>query len=354
LVDLEQQCPVDLLPDRSAETLTTWLQEHPGSEIITRDRSDQYAKGATAGAPHAIQIADRWHLIRNWADVVERVLKRHHIALRQVQLVIPLAEQATAATLLPPKSVNRQRHYAEERRELARQIRLERWTTIRDRHAKGVAFTDIARELRLDYKTIRKYAYATECPHLKAYPPRQRLVAPYEPYLRARWAEGCRNGKQLYREIVAHGFPGSRTLVARVVAHFRRDEGLSMPWLPKLARQKPLLPRDGVTLILQRPDVRTADEYTALEQLRQVHVELDHLVALSERYTAMFRNRQAAAFDPWTQDAQASPTKEIRQFVRNLRNDEAAIRAALEHSWSNGQVEGVRRVTRMCISPAGR
>jgi transposase len=237
LVDLEQHRPIDLLPDRSAETLTTWLQEYPGSEIITRDRSDQYAKGAKAGAPDAIQVADRWHLIRNWAEVVERVLTRHHVALRQVQLVTPVAEQASAATLLPPKRVNRQRHYAEERRELARQERLERWTTIRDRHAKGVAFTDIARELRLDYKTVRKYAYATECPHLKAYPPRQRLVAPYEPYLRARWAEGCRNGKQLYREIVAHGFPGSRTLVARVVAHFRRDEGLSMPWLPKLASE---------------------------------------------------------------------------------------------------------------------
>lgn len=72
----------------------------------------------------------------------------------------------------------------------------------------------------------------------------------------------------------------------------------------------------------------------------QVHAELDHQVTLSERYLVMLRNRQASAFDPWTQDAQASPTKEIRQFVHNLRNDEAANRAALEHTWSNGQVEG--------------
>lgn len=287
--------------------------------------------------------------------MVERVLKRHQVALRQVQLVIPLAEQAPAATLLPPKSVNRQRKYAEERRELARHVRLERWMIVRERHAKGMAFTDIARELRLNYATVRKYAYATECPHAKAYPPRQRLVAPYEPYLRARWAEGCRNGKQLYREIVTHGFPGSRVLVAKVVAQFRRDEGLSLPWMPKLARHKPLLPRDGVNLILQRPGNRSAEERTALAQLRQLHPELDQLVALSERYTAMFRTRQATGFDPWMMDAHASSTKEIRQFVRNLRNDEAAIRAALEHVWSNGQVEGqVHRLKLIKRSMYGR
>lgn len=281
LVDLEQHHPVDLLPDRTAETLTAWLQEHPGAEIITRDRSDQYAKGATVGAPDAIQIADRWHLIRNWADVVERVLKRHHLALRQVQLVTALPEKATAATLLPPKTVNRRRKYAEERRERARQERLERWTTIRDQHAKGAALTDIARELRLNYKTVRKYAQATECPHMKAYPPRQRLIAPYEPYLRARWTEGCRNGVQLYREIAAHGFTGSRVLVSMVVAQFRRDEGLSLPWLPAVTRQKPLLPRDGVNLILQRPADRTFEEQTALEELRVLHTELHDLVTVS-------------------------------------------------------------------------
>lgn len=355
LVDLEQHCPVDLLPDRTAETLTAWLQEHPGAEIITRDRSDQYAKGATVGAPDAIQIADRWHLIRNWADVVERVLKRHHVALRQVQLVTPLPQEATAATLLPPKSVNRRRKYAEERRERARQERLERWTTIRDRHAKGAALTDIARDLRLNYKTVRKYAHATECPHMKAYPPRQRLVAPYEPYLRARWAEGCRNGKQLYREIVAHGFMGSRVLVSKVVAQFRRDEGLSLPWLPMVTRQKSLLPRDGVNLILQRPADRTSEEQTALDELRALHTELDALVMLSERYTAMLRERQAAVFEQWVSDAQRSVSKEAGQFVHQLCKDEAAVRAALTYPWSNGQVEGqVHRLKLIKRSMYGR
>jgi len=340
LVDLEAHRVVDLLPDRMAQTLTAWLQRHPGVAIISRDRSEQYATGATAGASHAVQVADRWHLLRNWAEVAKRVLKHHQAALRHVQLVTPLSDNMTAATLLPPKSVNRRRKYAEARRAQAQRERAERWTTIRDLHAKGAALTDIARALRLNYKTVRKYARAAECPQMNPYPPRQRLLAPYEPYLRARWTEGCRNGVQLFREIKAHGFTGSRVLVSIFVAQLRRDEGLSSPWLPKLARQQPLTPRDAVNLILQRPQERSTEEHLALDQMRTLHADIDLLVGLSERYAQMICNRQHDIFDAWMTDAQASQLAEVRQFARNVRNDEGAVRAALTYDWSNGQVEG--------------
>ncbi len=86
LVDLEARRVVDVLPERSSTTFAEWLEEHPGVTIISRDRGEQYATGGALGAPGAVHVADRWHLIRNWADVSERVLKRHQTALRQIQL----------------------------------------------------------------------------------------------------------------------------------------------------------------------------------------------------------------------------------------------------------------------------
>ncbi len=83
LVDLERRKPVDLLDDRSTESFARWLTEHPGVEIITRDRSEIYAEGARQGAPDAVQVADRWHLLKNVGDVVERVLHRHRPALEE-------------------------------------------------------------------------------------------------------------------------------------------------------------------------------------------------------------------------------------------------------------------------------
>jgi transposase len=75
--DLERHCVVDLLPDRQSQTVTEWLRAHAPPEIISRDRAGAYAEASRLGAPHAIQVADRFHLLRNLREAVERVLTRH-------------------------------------------------------------------------------------------------------------------------------------------------------------------------------------------------------------------------------------------------------------------------------------
>lgn len=83
LVDLERRRPIDLLPDREAETLSAWLKAHPSVEVVTRDRSKTYASGISDGAPTAVQVADRWHLLKNLREALEKLLKRQLQLKRQ-------------------------------------------------------------------------------------------------------------------------------------------------------------------------------------------------------------------------------------------------------------------------------
>lgn len=83
LVDLERRLPIDLLPNREAETLSAWLRAHPGIEIITRDRSKTYANAIIDGAPTVIQVADRWHLLKNLCEALGKLLKRQFQQKRQ-------------------------------------------------------------------------------------------------------------------------------------------------------------------------------------------------------------------------------------------------------------------------------
>ncbi len=82
LVDLEKRKPIDLLPDREAETLCQWLKQNPEIEIVSRDRGGTYIEGATTGAPQAKQVADRWHLLKNATEVFEKTISRNYAKLR--------------------------------------------------------------------------------------------------------------------------------------------------------------------------------------------------------------------------------------------------------------------------------
>lgn len=96
LVDLEQRRVIDLLPDREAATLAAWLRHHPGVEVVSRDRSPTYAAAIDEGAPGAVQVADRFHLLMNVREVLEKVMMRQNRLLRSRSLAAPASTAPSA------------------------------------------------------------------------------------------------------------------------------------------------------------------------------------------------------------------------------------------------------------------
>jgi len=208
LVDLERNEVVELLPDRKADTLSRWLQQHPGVEIIARDRASAYAEGARDGAPAAVQVADRWHMLRSLGMAVRQAVERHQGAARQVASEITVApcaadvlpEPATVAeplvTVAPASEVlgptKRQADFAEATR----------------LSEAGASISCISRLLGVDRKTLRHWLRAGAAPSWRQ-PRRERMIDAHLAFLEKRWADGCRTATVLWRELAARPPNGS-------------------------------------------------------------------------------------------------------------------------------------------------
>ena len=185
LVDLKRNEVVDLLPDWQAETLADWLRRHPGIEVIARDRAGAYADGIRQGAPEAIQVSDRWHLLRNLGDPVHVVIDRHHAAIQRAakQVNEPPSQLAVEEAISVPVPVKVTA--AQRRGQAAHARRHDRYEEAARLRAAGVPISSIAVSLGAERKTIRRWLLAGKAP-LWSKPPRGSVLEPYENYLDGR------------------------------------------------------------------------------------------------------------------------------------------------------------------------
>ena len=334
LVDLEQGRPVALLPDREATTVAQWLQAHPGVAVVVRDRAEAYAEAAGLGAPAACQVADRFHLLQNLADVLTDVFRAHapqlaRVATHHLTAPPPVHDPADPATdprhttvpLAPPQSSTRALALAAARR-AQRVATYERvWTC----HRQGWTLDAIAHQVGLSRRTVRRYLQSPTFPER---PPRHgrdhSLLDPYKATLLAGWNNGCRNGWHLFRTIRSQGFQGQYGIVALYVRRMRQAQGLApgrrcsphpLPMVTEGLR-RPLTPRRATWLVLRPSERSTAHDHQQLAQLTQQAPELAEAVALAQAFAALVRQRQPAQLEPWLARAAASTFPPFRRFAK--------------------------------------
>jgi transposase len=373
LCDLERHRLVDLLPDRSAETVAAWLQAQPQVEVVSRDRGGLYADGASRGAPQAVQVADRWHLVHNLVDALERFLLHKKLVLKETAVAVQTALPASAPAQVPSASTqpsaSADAMYPGRRKHPAPRAWLERaaaesqqrhgarvacYQRIQALAAAGADKADIARMVGVSRQTVHRYL-ALDSPPERRQPKRRGAVLDrWKPYLLRRWAEGCHNGLRLWREIRAQGFAYSSTNVARFAACLRRGEiaiagapaGAGRDGRPQgtSAAVRPLAAewsaRRVASLLVSRPEDLSELQQTAIGHICQADPAIEEAYRLAKGFLRLVRERAGAELDDWIAAATASDVAEVRSYARGLLTDKAAVQAGLTLCWSNGQVEG--------------
>jgi transposase len=360
VVDLERGRVIDLLPDREAATVEAWLRGHPGVEVITRDRAAAYAQGASAGAPGAVQVADRWHLLKNLREALERLFGRLGAAVANA-LRPPAPDEAGPATETPevapdaaepgprpdgtgpmtsptPETAASARQAARQAR---RQERAARHAEARALREQGLSLRQIARQTGLSRNAVRRYCRQPHCPDWSPGRRGRTQLDGFADHIKRWIAAGGRNAADLFRELQAQGcaagYDAVRRYVSRRLGSTHRPGPRTAPCAP------PPPPRPSARQLsfefLKRAEKREAEEQARVDRLRAGPV-LREALGLAESFAALVRKQATASLSDWLVQAEQSGCGEIVGFAAGLRQDEAAVRAALTTPWSNGPVEG--------------
>lgn len=155
-LSLVRHVPIDVLEDASADSFAAWLKQHKSVKLITRDRAGTFADGAAKGAPKAIQIADRWHILGNLGAARDQVLARHHDTIKRA--FSRQQEQEHTPVAPAPVVIS----HAERIHQSCRDRRLARYQEVHKLHGQGWSFASIARMLGMNKKTVAKFAQAEQ------------------------------------------------------------------------------------------------------------------------------------------------------------------------------------------------
>ncbi len=347
LVDLERHRPVALLPGREAETLAVWLREHPGVEVISRDRSGAFSKGARHGAPGAVQVADRFHLLQNLAEALEVIFSSHAAdlhAAEQARRDAVLAEHGTVP-IAPSEPQAKAKRLAAARRARRLAQHGQVWALYRQ----GWSGEKIGPHLGASRSTVYRYLRSEAFPERKGRcdAGHSRLDA-WRHIVLEHWTGDRRNSRKMFQDLQQRGYRGSYPTLARYLRRlWAVDTVVAASGLPASARptldaapRQVLTPRTAAWTVLRRAEKRSMESQALLAGVRRRSPVLNEAVELAEAFIALVRGREAAQFAPWLRQAEHSAVPPLQRFAKRLRADYDAVHAALSLDWSNGQTEG--------------
>jgi transposase len=352
VVDLARRRVVDLLPDREANTFVHWLQTQPHVAVVSRDRGANFAEGASRGAPQAIQVADRFHVLKNLVEALQQVLGREHSGLRsaaqQAAQRSGYVEAAGAGDLAARRGDTAPRQRARVEAQARRQLRYEACWRL---HTAGKRVREIVDAVRLGPNTVRRFLRAESCPQEAPHASHASRLSPFEPYLRERWDAGEQNGRRLLADIRARGYRGSGSNLYTLLAQGRPGPRRPGPY-PRQPRVTPAplpsvspAPRSVGWLLVRQEDDRLPQEAVFVREVLQRSPTIATMCGAVRRFFVMLRQRQVEGLGNWRDEADASGIAELAAFAQGVRRDLLAIQTACTSPWSQGQTAG--QITRL-------
>jgi transposase len=337
VVDLEHREVVDVIHDRSAKTMASWLEKNRTIEFVNRDRCGLYAQAARHGAPAARQVADRFHLIQNLRLAIEQQLSYNDQLTRSVKTDNCTPRDESSQLQLHRRMVRIGR----------RNVRLEQFRRVHKLHQAGTSLNKIVEETGLGWRTVAKWVTLTVLPERRLMDPRPTNPARFRDFLAHLWNEGCTNGRKLLIEVRKQGYTGSFSHLERLFRKWR-SMGAATPPAPVDSPLNDIVstvtakvsPVTASFLCMKPRGQLTPEEAEKVDSLKVSLPDFAVMRGLAMRLRGILHGHDPIGLDSWLDDARASRLYGIGRFAQILRRDIDAVRNAISERWSNGQTEG--------------
>jgi transposase len=301
-------------------------------EIVSRDRSSEYAAGISKGAPQALQVADLWHISKNLAESISTLLARCRAEIRrglQIQ-AIPEQEREEREPVLEEERRPARSRSVELARAGRRAQKLDRYTQVVELHHQGLRAAEIASRIGIGERTVHRWLAHGSFPEARQRRRRPSLIDPYERYVLSQWQEGNHNGSQLYKELTAQGYKGSPKAMYNYLATLRTpqsDAKKSIPLKPRRRKSVPSSPvplenfsaRRATWLFVCQPEKLDEMNREELALIRQASPSAETAYGLAQAFMQMIREHTGQQLESWLSSVEASHLPELKSFAKGIR-----------------------------------
>src|SRR6266513_2450980 len=297
LVDLESHRPIDLLPNRQAETAAAWMRDNPEIAVVSRDRASAYASAASEVAPHAIQVADRFHVCKNLTEATQLLLDRCQAEITAAgKGNEPTQNESGQPTISIEEWRPKEPTHVERVRLTRRAGRKARYEQVMQGRSQGLTAKEIARQLKMSERTVQTWLAAGTFPEAKKRRKKPSSFDPFAPSVLKRWQQGERKGLVLWREIQKQGYTGSERTVYR---HIETLKQASVRVSLNLNRLHTFTASTAVWLFVRDPKSLDEVEQEDLATFCQASPTLKRTYDLVQDFMQMVRKREGYRLDAW-------------------------------------------------------
>ncbi|WP_309915103.1 MULTISPECIES: ISL3 family transposase [unclassified Arcicella] len=330
IVDLEKNEVIDLLPDREGETLTDWLKQYPSIETVSRDRSSTYASATTEADEKIVQIADRWHILKNLTEGFEGFLNTQRESLRDISAELSEEQQLVLESIVP------------EIIEIAKKDIIitgryhDNFLKVKELQREGVSKRKIAKMLKMSRHTIDRYWNRTS--FLQKVSHQKSNLLDFEDYLIKRWQEGEQKVKVLFEEIKEQGFKHSIKLVYDFVKKYPKT---IVEILPEAAKVKYYSSKQlSIWLSTFRKDWSEELPRAYLAKLLEDNPIIKKVRNTVLNFRRLMKEKEGDKLAAWCNEVINDENENIKGFARGILRDFQAVYQGFVSNWSNGPVEG--------------